>query len=105
MLQITSAGEHLTLDMVRTMQNLKKAIMAYKKGRSRQEERGSAPPMLEGGSPPPEGGFLAFWKSVDAAQQIRKVPFRFAILYVHFPEFRGIRTYAAIFCETWCPLS
>ena len=87
MLQITSAGEHLTLDMVRTMQNLKKAIMAHRKGRSRREERGGAPPMLEGGSPPPEGGFLAFWKSVDAAQQIRKVPFRFAILYVHFPEF------------------
>ena len=57
MSQIVSSGEQLTLDLVRAMQNLKKTIMSY----------GKAKPSV------PEGGFLAFWRSVDAAKTIKKV--------------------------------
>ena len=88
MLQIISTGEHLALDLVRSMDNLKKAIMTYRKGRpGRGRGRGGKR----------EGGFLAFWRSVDAAETIKKVTF-YHYVTLSFPliELPGIFTYAAI---------
>ena len=78
MLQIISAGEHLTLDMVRAMHNLKEEIRTYRHSIGRRRREG-------GRGVKREGGFLAFWRSVDATETFKKVPsFKFKTLLPFF---------------------
>ena len=68
--------------MVRAMQNLKKAIMAQKlwedakrKAESKNLKGLELSKAIGKGLRASTGGFLAFWRSVDAAQTIEKVSF------------------------------
>ena len=68
--------------MVRAMQNLKNAIMAQKlwedaKRKAKREKlKGLELSKAIGkGLRSSTGGFLAFWRSVDAAETIKKVTF------------------------------
>ena len=86
------------------MQNLKKAIMAQKlwEDKKRKAERKNLKGLelskaIGKGLEASTGGFLAFWRSVDAAETIKKVTF-YHYVTLSFPliELPGIFTYAAI---------
>ena len=68
--------------MVRAMQNLKKAILAQKlwEDAKRKAERKNLKGLelsktIGKGLESSIGGFLAFWRSVDTAEAIKKVTF------------------------------
>ena len=90
-LKIISTGQHLTLDVIRAMQNLKKAILTEKlREDTKREAEGKNLKDIElfralakdfralgqVGKESSSGGFLAFWRSVDAAETIKKVTFK-----------------------------
>ena len=78
--QIISSGEHLTLDLVRGLQNLKKDILAEKRRKDEMntlKKNGKNIKYLEKQHKHVAslGGFIAFWRSVDPAKTIKKVLF------------------------------
>ena len=73
------------LDMIRAMKNLKNAILTEKLKRKAERKKIKDIELfevLDFSRPWPKdfesslGGFLAFWRSVDAAETIKKVTFK-----------------------------
>ena len=79
-LQIISSGEHLTLDLVRGLQNLKKEILAEKRRKDemntlKNNGKNIIKYLKKQQKHVSLGGFIAFWRSVDPAKTIKKVLF------------------------------